>query len=225
MPFGSASADDPAPGSGQGGKPGPSAPPGLKVTTELPQRIEVDNKTGKTTLNAKVRNGGTKASGPVTLSVVGFDGLRIDAVDGCVRIPGARLPKGSNSGFACVLDNLAAGKDRSYAVSATYDLKKTGKICLPVTVGTTEQLIWQQGPVAFGTTSPTPNAPDTPLLLGTENVPFGPDRSAKPAPPKPGALPSTGAPDGTLPLALAAAGLLVLGAAGVWWTSRPRKDR
>ncbi|MER5459681.1 hypothetical protein ABT010_03090 [Streptomyces sp. NPDC002668] len=214
LPF-SAYADDPVPGSSKGGTPGPAAPADVKITTELPGKITVDNKSEKTTVTAKVANGGTKDSGPVTLSVVGFDGMRITAVEGCVPIPAGRLPQGSNSGYACVIDNIAAGKDRSYQVAATFDLQKTGKICLPVTMGTGEKLIWQQGPVPFGTSQPTPNAPDTPLLLGTTNVPFGPEN-----PPAAGDLPRTGPADSTLPLGLAALALLAVGGTGIWWTRK-----
>ncbi|HET6856900.1 MAG TPA: hypothetical protein VFH94_07380, partial [Streptomyces sp.] len=169
VPFSAYAADEPAPGSSKGGKPGPEAAADVKITTELPERITVDNKTEGTELTAKVVNNGTKETGPITMSVVGFDGMRITAVKGCVQIPKGQLPEGSNSGFACVIDNVAAGKDRSYPVTATYDLQKAGKICLPVTEGTGKKLLWQQGPVAFGTSKPTPNAPDTPLLLGTDN--------------------------------------------------------
>ncbi|MFI1400031.1 hypothetical protein [Streptomyces sp. NPDC020681] len=212
-------ADDPVPGSSQGGTPGPAAAADVKITTELPEKITVDNKSEKTTVTATVKNGGTKDSGPVTLSVIGFDGMTITSVEGCVQIPEARLPQGSNSGFACIIDSLAAGKDRSYQVAATFDLQKTGKICLPVTEGTSEKLVWQQGPVPFGTSQPTPNAPDTPLLLGTDNVPFGPDQ-----PPAAGDLPPTGPPDGTLPLSLAALVLFAIGGTGIWWSTRKRAD-
>ncbi|MDQ0943535.1 MULTISPECIES: hypothetical protein [unclassified Streptomyces] len=214
LPVSAHAADDPTPGSSKGGSPGPAAPADVKITTELPGKITVKNKSEQTTVTAKVKNSGSKDSGPITLSVVGFDGMRITGVEGCVPIPEARLPQGSNSGFACVIDNLAAGKDRSYQIAATFDLQKTGKICLPVTAGTSEKLIWQQGPVPFGASQPTPNAPDTPLLLGTENVPFGPEK------PPAAELPRTGTPDGTLPLGLAALALLVIGGTGIWWTTR-----
>jgi hypothetical protein len=215
MPF-SAHADDPAPGSGQGGKPGTDLPAGVKLTTELPQRITVDNKAGTTSgLTAKVLNGGTKASGQFTLSVLGLGGMRITKVEGCVAVPSGMLPKGVNNGFACVIDSLAPGKSKSYAVSATYDLSEKGQICLPVTEGTGKKVLWQQGPVSFGATKPTPNAPDTPLLLGTDNVP---------ASPGPGSgLPKTGPGDLTLPAGLAGAGLLAAGGLGFWWTSRTRR--
>ncbi|MBT2505233.1 hypothetical protein J7I98_04845 [Streptomyces sp. ISL-98] len=223
LPFSASAADEPAPGSSKGGKPGPAAAAqaDVKVTTELPERITVDNTSEKTELSAKVLNQGKKDTGPITMAVVGFDGMRITAVEGCSPIPGNRLPKGSNSGFACVIDNVAAGKDRSYAVTATFDLQKTGKICLPVTKGSSKELLWQQGPVAFGASHPTPNAPDTPLLLGTDNTPFGPGgRSSEPAED----LPSTGPYDGTLPLGLAGVLLLAAGGAGAWWSTRSRAD-
>ncbi|MFI5804555.1 LPXTG cell wall anchor domain-containing protein [Streptomyces sp. NPDC051561] len=168
-------------------------------------------------------NKGTKATGPITLAVVGFDGLKVGAVPGCVQVPAARLPKGSNSGYACILADLAAGKSKSYDVDATFDLKKQGKICLPVTEGTSEKLLWQQGPVDFGTSKPTPNAPDTPLLLNTANVPLGPDSPA-PAPgtSKPPGLPRTGVGSDALPLGVAGALLLAAGGAGFWWSRRER---
>ncbi|CAM5326833.1 hypothetical protein GCM10010329_38710 [Streptomyces spiroverticillatus] len=222
-------AADPTPGSDKGGTPGPSAPADVKISTELPEQISVDNKTGKTKITATVANKGSKATGQITMAVVGFDGLKVDAASGCVPIPKDRLPKGSNSGFACIVADLAAGKSKSYAVDATFDTKKQGKICLPVTEGTSEKLLWQQGPVDFGTSKPTPNAPDTPLLLGTANVPFGPDAPA-PVSPSPGAskpgankpgLPKTG-PDGALPLGIAGAVLLAAGGVGFWWSRRDR---
>jgi LPXTG-motif cell wall-anchored protein len=211
---------EPVPGSSQGGTPGPSAPAGVKVSTELPSRISVDNKTEKTSITARVVNKGDTESPELRLSVVGFDALKVTAVEGCVPIPEARLPKGSNSGFSCAVGKLAAGKSKTYTVSATYDLQGKGKICLPVTLGDTETLLWQQGPVPFGTSEPTPNAPDTPLLLGTDNVPFGPDTSASPSPSAPGTLPGTGAPDRTVVLALGGGLLLAAGGAGLWLTRR-----
>ncbi|WP_433571345.1 hypothetical protein [Streptomyces sp. CA-251247] len=221
LPFSAYAADDPVPGSSQGGTPGPSAPADVKITTELPRQITVDNKSEQTTVSAKVKNGGTKDSGPITLSVVGFDGMKVTDVEGCVRIAEGKLPPGSNSGFSCTIDNLAAGKDRSYRVAATFDLQKTGKICLPVTEGTGKKLLWQQGPVPFGASKPTPNAPDTPLLLGTDNVPLGPDSP----PATGGGLPRTGPPGSTLPLGLSALALFALGGTGIWWTSRSRWAR
>ncbi|MFJ6697768.1 LPXTG cell wall anchor domain-containing protein [Streptomyces sp. NPDC091272] len=174
-------------------------------------------------------NKGSKATGQITMAVVGFDGLKVDGVKGCVPVPAAKLPPGSNSGFACVVADLAAGASKSYEVDATFDLKKKGKICLPVTEGTSEKLLWQQGPVDFGTTTPTPNAPDTPLLLGTSNVPFGPESPApaSPAPgsSKPAGLPRTGATEGALPLGVAGALLLAAGGAGFWWSRRGGEAR
>ncbi|MEV0091565.1 hypothetical protein [Streptomyces sp. NPDC050738] len=219
LPF-TAAADDP--GSGQGGKAGPSVPAGVKLTTELPKQIKVDNKAGTTSgLTAKVSNGGTKDSGPITLSVLGLGGMKITGVDGCIAIPKGRLLKGVNSGFACVMDNLAAGKSKSYQVSATYDLKAKGQICLPVTEGTSEKVFWQQGPIPFGTTKPTPNAPDTPLLLGTDNVPAGPAQPSE-APGSGGGLPKTGA-GVALPAGLVGGALLLVGGGGIWWTTRSHR--
>lgn len=168
-----ASAAEPTPGSGQGGSPGPSAPAGYKVTTGLPARISVDKKTGNTSLSATIRNGEAKELGSVRLKVVGFDGMQIKAVEGCSPIPAGELPEGSNSGFSCAVDKLGAGQSRDYRVTARFDLGKTGRICLPVTLGDTKTLLWQQGPVHFGTTDTSSDAPDTPLLLGTKNVPSG----------------------------------------------------
>ncbi|MFE0046933.1 hypothetical protein [Streptomyces albireticuli] len=166
-------AAEPTPGSGQGGSPGPSVPSGYKVTTGLPAKISVDKKTGNTSLNATVRNGEAKELGAVRLKVVGFEGMQITSVEGCSRIPSGELPEGSNSGFSCAVDKLGAGRSREYRVTARFDLGKTGRICLPVTLGDTKTLLWQQGPVHFGTTDTSSDAPDTPLLLGTKNVPSG----------------------------------------------------
>ncbi|WP_329117301.1 hypothetical protein [Streptomyces sp. NBC_01465] len=223
LPF-AAAADDPG-GSSQGGKAGPNTISGVKLTTELPKQIKVDNKAGTTTgLTAKVSNTGTKGSGQITLSVLGLGGMKITGVDGCIKIPQGRLLKGVNSGFACVIPDLAAGKSKSYAVSATYDLKSKGQICLPVTKNTSDKVLWQQGPVPFGTSKPTPNAPDTPLLLGTDNVPAGPAQPSE-APSSGGSgsgLPKTGA-GVALPAGLVGGALLLAGGAGVWWTTRARR--
>ncbi|MBB5117513.1 hypothetical protein GO002_15910 [Streptomyces eurocidicus] len=168
-----ARAAEPTPGSSQGGSPGPSAPAGYRVTTGLPAKISVDKKTGNTSLNATIRNGEAKELGSVRLKVVGFEGMQIKAVEGCSPIPAGELPEGSNSGFSCTVDKLGAGQSRDYRVTARFDLGKTGRICLPVTLGDTKTLLWQQGPVHFGTTDTSSDAPDTPLLLGTKNVPSG----------------------------------------------------
>ncbi|MFF4185699.1 LPXTG cell wall anchor domain-containing protein [Streptomyces sp. NPDC001691] len=238
VPFGAgvAFAADPTPGSGQGGKPGPSAPADLQISTELPSTIKVHNATGRTTLTARVANHGSRATGPVTLTVLGLDGMRITDVKGCVPVAKGKLPAGTNSGFGCAIPDLAPGRSRAYTVSATYDLAKTGKICLPVTEGSGDKVLWQQGPVPFGTTHPTPNAPDTPLLLGTDNVPAAPPSGTAsppasstptaPAPSSPAAppqLPKTGVNDGVLPLLAAGALFLIAGGTGLWWTSRGRR--
>ncbi|MET9292633.1 hypothetical protein [Streptomyces sp. NPDC003077] len=221
LPLGSVAwAAEPAPGSSQGGSPGPSAPSGYRVTTELPKTINVDTDSGATTLTAKVVNQGDKATDAIRMSVVGYKGMTVKNVDGCMPIPEGRLPKGSNSGFVCAIDKLDSGKSRSYNVTARFDLKKQGKICLPVTLGNTTTLLWQQGPVDFGTTRPIPDAPDTPLLLGTANVPAGAPGAGSPSSQPPAQkLPSTGAPD-VLPMAALAAALVAAGGTGVWWTSR-----
>ncbi|MFI6682337.1 LPXTG cell wall anchor domain-containing protein [Streptomyces sp. NPDC050485] len=231
FPFGAgaATAAGPTPGSSQGGTPGPSAPPDLRISTELPSTIKVHNATGRTTLTAKVVNHGTKDTGRITLTVLGLDGMRITGVSGCAPVPKNKLQPITNSGFACAISDLAPGKERSYTVSATYDLSKTGKICLPVTAGTGDQVLWQQGPVPFGTTKPTPNAPDTPLLLGTDNVPAAPPSgTASPSPSPtsptpPPQLPRTGVNDGVLPLAAAGVLFLIAGGTGLWWTTRGRR--
>jgi LPXTG-motif cell wall-anchored protein len=208
-----ASADDQGPGSSKGGKAVDEAPAGVKLTTLLPSKISVDNGSQKTAITATVKNEGTKDSGKIQLLVVGFDGLTVKSVQGCSQIAEGNLPKGSNSGFSCPIDNLAAGKSKSYAVDATYDLDKTGKICLPVTSGDGKKTFWQQGPVPFGTTNPSPNAPATPLLLGTDNKPVAPGGDQK-------ELPKTGVGRDVLPLGAAGAALMAAGAAGLWWTSR-----
>ncbi|RPF33499.1 LPXTG cell wall anchor domain-containing protein [Streptomyces sp. TLI_185] len=213
-----ASADDQGPGSSKGGKAVDEAPAGVKLTTLLPSRIAVDNGSQKTAITATVKNEGTKDSGKIQLLVVGFDGLTVKSVQGCSQIDGKNLPAGSNSGFSCPIDNLAAGKSKSFAVDATYDLRKTGKICLPVQSGDGKKTYWQQGPVPFGTTNPSPNAPATPLLLGTDNKPVAPAGSSE--------LPKTGVGRDVLPLGAAGASLLAAGAAGLWWSSRrPAQQR
>lgn len=208
---GTAGADDKGPSSGKGGKPVDEAPAGVKLTTLLPERISVDNKSQETAFTATVKNEGTKDSGKIRLLVVGFDGLTVKNVQGCSPIEEKNLPKGSNSGFSCPIDNLPAGRSKSYDVDATFDLGKTGKVCVPVQTADGKKTFWQQGPVPFGTTNPSPNAPATPLLLGTDNKPVAPggDRLAE-----------TGAGRDVLPLGAAGAALIAAGAAGVWWSRR-----
>ncbi|MER6439301.1 hypothetical protein ABT275_23485 [Streptomyces sp. NPDC001185] len=204
-------ADDQGPGSGKGGKAVDPAPAGVRLTTALPARISVDNSSHSTSITATVKNGGTKESGGIRLLVVGFDGLRIKGVQGCSALAEKDLPKGSNSGFVCAIGNLAAGKSRSYAVDATFDLARTGKICLPVQDGAGKKTFWQQGPVPFGATNPSPNAPTTPLLLDTTNKPVSPGGDE---------LPRTGPGTELLPLGATGAALVSLGAAGLWWSRR-----
>jgi hypothetical protein len=206
-----AGADDQGPGSSKGGKPVDQAPAGVKLSTLLPERISVDNDSKKTAITATVKNGGTEESGAIRLLVVGFDGLTVTDVPGCSRIAEKDLPEGSNSGFACPIDDLAAGASTSYDVAATFDPRKTGKICLPVQNKDGSKTYWQQGPVPFGTTNPSPNAPATPLLLGTDNTPVGPGGEE---------LPRTGPGRDVLPLGTAGAALLAAGAAGLWWSQR-----
>ncbi|WP_306323077.1 MULTISPECIES: hypothetical protein [unclassified Streptomyces] len=218
LPGAAASDDTPGPASGEGGKAMADAPSGVKLTTLLPKKISADTKSGETeNLVASVSNQGSRGSGPIQLLVTGFDGLVVKDVPNCTAIPENKLPKGANSGFSCPINNLGAGKTQSYKVAATFDLKKTGKICLPVRSADGKKTFWQQGPVPFGTTSPSPNAPVTPLLLGTENKP------AAPAGDKGGAeeeLPSTGVRDDVLPLGAVGAALIAAGGAGLWWTRR-----
>ncbi|MHB9861711.1 hypothetical protein [Streptomyces sp. YIM S03343] len=216
-----ATADGQGPGSDKGGKAVDKAPAGVEVTTLLPSKISVDNSSQKTSLTATVKNGGTKDSGDIRLLVVGFDGLKVHSVKGgggdCSAIAKKDLPAGSNSAFSCAVGSLSAGKSMSYDVSATFDLGKTGKICLPVKTADGKKTYWQQGPVPFGTTNPSPNAPSTPLLLGTDNKPVGPSGDQ---------LPKTGAGRDLLPLGAAGAALVTAGAAGLWWSAvrRPRRQ-
>ncbi|MCH0566733.1 MULTISPECIES: LPXTG cell wall anchor domain-containing protein [unclassified Streptomyces] len=211
-----AHADDQQPGSSKGGKVVDRAPEGVEITTLLPERISVDNSSHKTAINATVKNEGTRDSGDIRLLVVGFEGLEVHSVKGCSVIAEKDLPKGSNSGFSCPVGSLAAGASKSYEVDAAYDLSKAGKICLPVQSGDGKKTFWQQGPVPFGTTNPSPNAPATPLLLGTDNKPVAPDGDS---------LPKTGVGSEVLPLGAAGAGLVAAGAAGLWWTQRRRPRR
>ncbi|WP_210590089.1 hypothetical protein [Streptomyces sp. GESEQ-35] len=211
-----ASADDEGPGSSKGGKAVDEAPAGVKLTTLLPEEISVDNGSQETTMTATVKNEGTEDSGKIRLWVVGFDGMTVKNVQGCSPIAEGDLPEGSNSGYTCPLDNLAAGDSKSYDVAATYDLNKTGKICLPVQNSDGSKTFWQQGPVPFGTTNPSPDAPATPLLLGTDNTPVAPGGDDE--------LPKTGPGRDVLPLGAAGAALITVGAAGLWWSQlRPRQ--
>ncbi|KUM80426.1 LPXTG cell wall anchor domain-containing protein [Streptomyces curacoi] len=211
-----AGADDQGPGSSKGGKVIDEAPAGVKLTTALPGKISVDNSSQEADITATVKNEGTKDSGEIRLLVVGFDGLTVKNVEGCSAIEKNGLPEGSNSGFSCSLDNLPAGESKSYAVAATYDLSKTGKICLPVQSGDGKKTYWQQGPVPFGTTNPSPDAPATPLLLGTDNKPVAPGADK---------LPKTGVGRDVLPLGAAGATLIAAGAAGLWWARQRRPER
>ncbi|MEU9453836.1 hypothetical protein [Streptomyces sp. NPDC048277] len=215
LPF-TAAADDQGPGSGKGGKAVDQAPAGVKLTTTLPERISVDNSSQKTAITATVKNEGTRESDDIRLLVAGFDGLTITGVQGCDAVAKKDLPAGSNSAFSCPVGALGAGRSKSYAVDATFDLGKTGKICLPVQTADGKKSFWQQGPVPFGTTNPSPNAPATPLLLGTDNKPVGPSGDQ---------LPKTGAGGDVLPLGAAGAALIAAGTAGVWWAQRrPRQQ-
>ncbi|MFI5966738.1 LPXTG cell wall anchor domain-containing protein [Streptomyces asoensis] len=211
-----AGADDQGPGSGKGGKPVDQAPAGVRTTTTLPERISVDNGSGRTAITATVKNEGTARSGRIRLLVVGFDGLTVNGVRGCDALAKKDLPKGSNSAFSCPVDDLAAGASKSWAVDATFDLSRTGKICLPVQTADGKKTYWQQGPVPFGTTNPSPNAPATPLLLGTDNAPAAPGGDE---------LPKTGVGRDVLPLGAAGASLLAVGAAGLWWSGRRPQHR
>lgn len=210
-----AAADGQGTGSDKGGKAVDEAPAGVKLRTLLPEKISVDNSSKKTAITATVKNDGSKDSGGIRLLVVGFDALKITSVQGCSAIAEKDLPEGSNSGFSCPVGTLAAGQSKSYAVQATYDLSKAGKICLPVQTTDGKKTFWQQGPVPFGTTNPSPNAPATPLLLGTDNKPVAPGGDE---------LPKTGVGRDVLPLGAAGAALIAAGAAGVWWSQRRRQE-
>ncbi|MFF4038862.1 LPXTG cell wall anchor domain-containing protein [Streptomyces sp. NPDC001816] len=210
-----AAADDQGTGSDKGGKAVDEAPAGVKLRTLLPEKISVDNSSKRTAITATVKNEGSKDSGGIRLLVVGFDALKITGVQGCSAIAEKDLPEGSNSGFSCPVGTLAAGQSKSYAVQATYDLSKAGKICLPVQTTDGKKTFWQQGPVPFGTTNPSPNAPATPLLLGTDNKPVAPGGDE---------LPKTGVGRDVLPLGAAGAALIAVGAAGVWWSQRRRQE-
>ncbi|MGW3132805.1 LPXTG cell wall anchor domain-containing protein [Streptomyces sp. NPDC001123] len=215
LPF-TAVADDQGPGSSKGGKAVDQAPDGVRLTTTLPEKISVDNSSQKTAITATVKNEGAKESDDIRLLVVGFDGLKVTGVQGCAAVAEKDLPAGSNSAFSCSVGTLGAGRSKSYAVDATFDLGKTGKICLPVQSADGKKTFWQQGPVPFGTTNPSPNAPATPLLLGTDNKPVGPSGDQ---------LPKTGAGSDVLPLGAAGAALIAAGAAGVWWSQRRPRQR
>jgi LPXTG-motif cell wall-anchored protein len=224
-----ATADDEGGMSSKGGKAVDEAPAGVRLTTLLPEKISVDNKSKETAITAAVKNGGSKDSGKIRLLVVGFDGLTVNGVKGCSEIPEKDLPEGSNSGFSCAIGNLAAGKSKSYDVDATFDVRKQGKICLPVQTADGAKTYWQQGPVPFGSNNPSPNAPTTPLLLGTDNGPVTPggDSAGGDSPGGgPAELPKTGPADRVLPLGAAGAALISAGAAGLWWTHRrPRPEQ
>jgi LPXTG-motif cell wall-anchored protein len=211
-----AGADDQGPASGKGGKAVDEAPTGVRTTTTLPEKISVDNSSKKTDITATVKNEGTKESGDLKLLVVGFDGLVVKNVQGCTAIAKKDLPPGSNSAFSCAVNSLKAGASKSYSVDATFDLGSTGKICLPVQSADGKKTYWQQGPVPFGTTNPAPNAPATPLLLGTDNKPVAPGGDE---------LPKTGVADDVLPWGAAGAALLGAGAAGLWWSRRRPQAR
>lgn len=203
-----------------------TAPAGVKLSTLLSKEIKVDNKSEETNITGVVKNEGSKASGAIRLLVVGFDGMTVKNVEGCSAIPEGDLPDGANSGFACAIDDLAAGKSKTYAIDATYDLSKQGRICLPVQNSDGSKTFWQQGPVPFGTTNQSPNEPATPLLLGTDNSPVTPgggDGDGGGGGGKddtPDELPQTGPADRVLPLGMAGAALISAGAAGLWWNHR-----
>ncbi|WP_328839225.1 cell wall protein [Streptomyces europaeiscabiei] len=223
-----ASADDEGGLSGHGGKAVDTAPAGVKLSTLLSKEIKVDNKSEETDITGVVKNEGSKASGAIRLLVVGFDGMTVKNVEGCSAIPAGDLPDGANSGFACTIDDLAAGKSKTYAIDATYDLSKQGRICLPVQNSDGSKTFWQQGPVPFGTTNQSPNEPATPLLLGTDNSPVTPGGGdgdgdgggGAGKDDKPDELPQTGPADRVLPLGMAGAALISAGAAGLWWNHR-----
>ncbi|WP_200305086.1 cell wall protein [Streptomyces adelaidensis] len=224
-----ASADDQGGLSDHGGKAMDAQPAGVKFSTLLSKEIKVDNKSQETEITGVVKNEGSKAGGEIRLLVVGFDGMAIKNVEGCSAIPEGDLPDGANSGFACAIDELAAGKSKTYAIDATYDLSEQGKICLPVQNADGSKTFWQQGPVPFGSTNSSPNEPATPLLLGTDNSPVTPGTgdgdggtsgTGGGKDDAPDELPRTGPTDRVLPLGMAGAALLSAGAAGLWWNQR-----
>lgn len=225
-----ASADDEGELSNHGGKTVDAAPAGVKLSTLLSKEIKVDNKSGETDITGVVKNEGDKASGEIRLLVVGFDGMTVKNVEGCSAIPEGDLPDGANSGFACAIDDLAAGKSKTFAIDAMYDLSERGRICLPVQNADGAKTYWQQGPVPFGTTNQSPNEPATPLLLGTDNSPVTPGGgdggssgdggSGGGKGEAPDELPRTGPADRVLPLGAAGAALISAGAAGLWWNQR-----
>jgi hypothetical protein len=229
-----ASADDEGGLSDHGGKVMDAAPAGVKLSTLLSKEIKVDNTSKETEISGVVKNEGSKASGKIRLLVVGFDGLTVKNVEGCTEIAKGDLPDGANSGFACAIDDLAAGKSKTYAIDATFDLKKKGDICLPVQNADGSKTFWQQGPVPFGTTNQSPNEPATPLLLGTDNSPVTPGGGdggdgnggggngggGGGKDDKPDELPQTGPADRVLPLGMVGAALISAGAAGLWWNNR-----
>ncbi|MGW0826379.1 hypothetical protein [Streptomyces sp. NPDC002845] len=217
-----AGADDEGPMSEKGGKGIDEAPAGIELTTLLPEKISVDNSTQETAITATVKNGGPNDSGEFRLLVIGFEGLTVKGVEGCSEIAEGDLPEGSNSGFSCPIDNLAAGESKSYDVDATFDVKQKGLICLPVQNTDGSKTYWQQGPVPFGSNNPSPNAPTTPLLLGTDNSPVTPGGDSPEGPEGPEELPKTGPADRVLPLGAAGAALISAGAAGMWWSSHRR---
>ncbi|CBG72998.1 putative membrane protein [Streptomyces scabiei 87.22] len=230
-----ASADDQGGLSGHGGKAMDAAPSGVRLSTLLSKEIKVDNTSQETNITGVVKNAGSKASGEIRLLVVGFGGLTVKNVEGCSAIPDGDLPEGANSGFACGIEDLPAGKSKTYAIEATYDLGKKGRICLPVQNSDGSKTFWQQGPVPFGATNQSPNEPATPLLLGTDNSPVTPGGgdggsgdgggsggggAGGGKDDAPDELPETGPADRVVPLGLAGAALVSAGAAGLWWNER-----
>jgi hypothetical protein len=225
LPF-AAVAEDGGQGSSQGGKAVDKAPAGVKATTLLPERISVNNKSQTTSFTVTVKNEGTADSGDLRMWVAGFEGMKVTDVEGCKPIAKENIPKGSNGGYSCPVGDLAPGTSKSYDVTATFDLRGKGRICLPVQTADGKKTYWQQGPVPFGTDNPSPNAPSTPLLLGTDNKPAAAGGTGD----SPGAggaaqLPRTGAGD-VLAVGALGAALAAVGAAGVWWSHRrPARQR
>ncbi|GAA3234435.1 hypothetical protein GCM10020256_51430 [Streptomyces thermocoprophilus] len=190
------------------------APAGVELTTLLPEKISVDNNSHKSTITATVKNTGSKDSDDIRLLVVGFEGLRIDDVKGCSALAEKDLPEGSNSAFSCPVGPLASGASKSYTVDASYDLNKKGRICLPVRTSDGKKTFWQQGPVPFGTTNPSPDAPPRPRSSSAPTMCRprpAPTSCRRPVPARPRCLWGAGA-----------GALVAAGAAGMWWARRRR---
>ena len=207
-------ADDQGPGSSKGGKAVDEAPAGVKLTTLLPgedlgrQQFAEDgcHRHGEERGNQGQRR--DQASGRRFRRPDGQER------QGCSAMAEKDLPEGSNSGFICPIGNLAAGESKSYAVDATFDLSKTGKICLPVQTERREEDVLAAGPGPVRYDEPVAERPGHPAAAGHRQQAGG-TRAA------------TAAEDrcrsrGPLPLGAAGAALMSAGAAGLWWSGGGR---